>query len=151
MKRMLRILVLTGLMLALICGAALADASVDLEAVLAEFNLGDEMMLLDMYDLVDLYFFDSADMRQAAAAVHTSGLNCDMIILIEAVDSDAAANVKATLDGIYSAKLNETKKYLPEEYAILQQCSVTVNGNYVALIVAPNAAELVEIYDESFK
>lgn len=151
MKRMLRLFALAVLALALLCGAALADGPANLEAVLADFNLGDEMLPLDMYDLVDLYFFDSADMKQAAAAVHTSGLNCDMIILIEAVDSGAAANVKATLDGIYNAKLNETKNYLPEQYAILQQCSVTVNGNYVALIVAPNAAELVEIYDRSFE
>lgn len=150
MKRILSVFLLV-LVVSALCGAALADGSVDLAAVLAEFNLGDEMMELDMFDLVDIYYFNAEDMKQAAAAVHTSGLNCDEIILIEAVDADAAANVKMILDARYEAKLNETENYLPDEYAIIKQCSVIADGNYVAMIVAPNAAELVEIYEKSFE
>ena len=150
MKKLLSILLLIALTFAL-CGAKLEDGSVDLEAVLAEFNLSDEMMTLDAFDLADIYYFTPEDMKQAVAAVHTSGINCDEIILIEAVDADAAANVKTILDGRYQAKLNETENYLPDEYAIIKECSVTMNGNYVAMIVAPNAAELVEIYNKSFE
>ena len=150
MKRILSILVLVVLAFAL-CGAKLEDGSVDLAAVLEAFELGEEMMTLDMYDLADLYYIDLEDMKQAAAAVHTSGINCDEIILIEAVDADAAANVQYILDARYQAKLNETENYLPDEHAIILECAVTANGNYVAMIVAPNAAELVEIYEKSFE
>ena len=150
MKKFLSILVLAALALAL-CGAKLEDGSVDLEAVLAEFNLGEEMMTLDASDLADIYYIEAEDMKQAAAAVHTSGINCDEIILIEAVDAGAAACIKDILDARYEAKRNETENYLPDEYAIIKECSVTMDGNYVAMIVAPNAAELVEIYDASFE
>ena len=150
MKKILSIFVLAALALAL-CGAKLEDGSVDLEAVLAEFNLSEEMMTLDADELADIYYIEVEDMKQAAAAVHTSGINCDEIILIEAASEDAAAYIKDILDARYEAKLNETENYLPDEYAIIKECSVTVNGNYLAMIVAPNAAELVEIYNASFE
>ena len=150
MKKFLSILVLAALVLAL-CGARLEDGSVDLEAVLAEFNLGEEMLVLDAYDIADLYFIDYEDLKQVAAAVHTSGINCDEIIMIEAVDADAAAYIKDIMDARYESKLNETENYLPDEYAIIKQCSVIADGNYVAMIVAPNAADLVAIYNASFE
>lgn len=153
MKKFLSILVLIALVLSLsACGGKKEAApSADLAAVLAEFKLGEEMMTLDVNDLVDLYFFDAADIKQSAAAIHTSGINADEIIMIEAVDADAAARVKNILDARYEAKLNEMRDYIAEEYAIIEKCSVTANGNFVAMIVAPNAPELVEIYNKSIK
>ena len=65
--------------------------------------------------------------------------------------AEASARVKTALDNRYQAKLNETATYLPAENAIIKTCSVTVNDNYVAMIVAPNAADLVKLYNESFK
>ena len=148
MKRALAIALLFAMTLTLAaCGGKAKSA--DLTAVMAEFKLGDEMMTLELSDLTDIYGIDAADVKQCAAAMHSSGVNCDEIILIEAVDSAAAGRVKAILDARYQAKLNETKDYLPDEYAIIQQCSVTARGNYVAMIVAPNAAELTAIYDKS--
>ena len=44
-----------------------------------------------------------------------------------------------------AAKLNEMENYIPEQYAIIKECSVTVNGNFVAMIVGPNAAKLHEM------
>ena len=150
MKKFLSILVLAALALTL-CGACAEGSSVDLEAVLAQFNLGDEIMTLDAYELADIYYIDLEDMKQGVGAVHTSGINCDEIILIEAASDEAAAYIKDILDGRYESKLNETENYLPDEYAIIKECSVSVNGNYLAMIVAPNAAELVEIYNASFE
>ena len=44
-----------------------------------------------------------------------------------------------------------TRPDRPDEYAIIQKCSVTQSGNFVAMIVAPNAAELTEIYKKYVK
>ena len=78
-------------------------------------------------------------------------VGCDEVVLVEAKDADAASRVKEALDKRYQAKLNETENYLPDEYAVIKTCSVVMDGNYVAMIVAPNAADLVKIYNESFK
>ena len=119
--------------------------------MLAKFSFDGEMLALDANDLLDLYGVNSADVKQFAAAVNTSGIDCDEVVLVEAVNADAAARVKTALDNRYQAKLNETENYLPDEYAVIKTCSVTMDGNYVAMIVAPNAEELTKIYRESFK
>lgn len=157
MKRILAILALI-LSLALCltaCGGNKSQQSgtADLQAILSEFKLGEEMMPLTLDDLNDIYFMgiEPDDAKQCAAAIHSSGINCDEIIMIEAANADAAGRIKEILDQRYQTKLNETDNYLPEENAIIKTCSVTQNGNYVAMIVAPNAAELTKIYNKYVK
>ena len=128
-----------------------APVSADLTAVMAKFTFDGEMMELSAADLLDFYGIEAADVKQHAARIATTGIDCDEVVMIEAVSADAAARVKTALDNRYQAKLNETASYLPDENAIIKTCSVTVSENYVAMIVAPNAADLVKIYNESFK
>lgn len=128
-----------------------ASAPADLQAVLSEFKLGEEMMSLSLSDLNDVYFLglDEADVKQCVGAVHTSGINCDEIILIEATNADAAGRVKAALETHFQAQKDAMENYIPEEFAIMQQCSVTQKGNYVSMIVSPNAKEYTEIYNKA--
>ena len=150
MKKFVSILLLVALVLTLAaCGGkkeAAPAAAVNLSDVLAKFSLGEEMMALSESDLLDLYGINAADVKQFAGAVNTSGIKCDEIVLIEAVDADAASRVKTALDTRYQAKLNEMENYLPDEYAIVKECQVTSSGNFVAMIVGPTAAELTKIY-----
>lgn len=154
MKKILSIVLLVALMCTLTaCGGKKEAAkSANLGEVMAKFNLnGENMMTMEAADIEAFYGIPAADMKQYAAAVSTTGINCDEIVLIEATDADAAKRVKTALDNRYQAKLNETDGYLPEENAIIKTCSVTIDGNYVAMIVGPNAADMVKIYNESFK
>ena len=148
MKKFVSILLLVTLVLILAaCGGKKEPAAaVNLGDVLAKFSLGEEMMALGESDLLDLYGINAADVKQFAGAVNTSGIKCDEIVLIEAVDADAAGRVKTALDTRYQAKLNEMENYLPDEYAIVKECQVTSSGNFVAMIVGPTAAELTKIY-----
>ena len=148
MKKFVSILLLVALVLTLAaCGGKKEPAAaVNLGDVLAKFSLGEEMMALGESDLLDLYGINAADVKQFAGAVNTSGIKCDEIVLIEAVDADAASRVKTALDTRYQAKLNEMENYLPDEYAIVKECQVTSSGNFVAMIVGPTAAELTKIY-----
>ena len=152
MKKLLSLLLLAVMILTLsACGGGGKQSakSADLKAVLAKFTFDGEM--LEMDEMLDVYGIQAADMKQFAAAVNTSGIDCDEVVLVEAKDADAASRVKEALDKRYQAKLNETENYLPDEYAVIKTCSVVMDGNYVAMIVAPNAADLVKIYNESFK
>ena len=152
MKKLLSVLLIAALIFTLTaCGKKDTAKSANLGEVLAKFSFDGEMLALDANDLLDLYGVNSADVKQFAAAVNTSGIDCDEVVLVEAVNTDAAARVKTALDNRYQAKLNETENYLPDEYAVIKTCSVTMDGNYVAMIVAPNAEELTKIYRESFK
>ena len=128
--------------------AETAEAPATLEAVLSEFALGEEMMPLTEEDLSDIYGIEAEDVAQFAAAVNSTGIKADEIVLVEAVDAEAAARVKEALDNRFQSKLNELDNYLPEEYAVTKACSVESEGNFVAMIVAPNAADLVKLYND---
>ena len=152
MKKLVSILLLAAIVFTLAaCGGKKEAVPVNLGDVMAKFTLGDEMLSLDENDLLDLYGIKSEDVKQFAGAVNTSGIKCDEIVMIEAVDASAAGRVKSALDNRYQAKLNEMENYIPEEYAVIKECSVTASGNFVAMIVSRNAAELTKTYAEAIK
>ena len=70
---------------------------------------------------------------------------------MEAKDEEAAKTVKEMIDARYQQKENTMKSYQPEEYAMLKECKVQQNGNYISLIVSPQHEELEKIYNEAFK
>ena len=152
MKKFAAILLLIAIVLTFAaCGGKKEAVPVNLSSVMAKFALGDEMLSLNEGDLLDLYGIKGEDVKQFAGAVNTSGIKCDEIVMIEAVGSDAAGRVKSALDNRYQAKLNEMENYIPEEYAVIKECSVTASGNFIAMIVSHNAAELTKIYSEAIK
>lgn len=152
MKKWTCIALMTAFLLALIAFAGSAETvGTDLAGVLEGFGLGDEMMLLVEEDLTDIYGIDPADVAQFAAAINDTGIKADEIVLVEAVDAAAAARIEAALEERYQSKLNELENYLPEEYAVVKACGVETDGNFVSMIVAPNAAELVELYRAGLK
>ena len=153
MKKIATALLILTLVFALAaCGAKeQKTAAANLPGVYASFSTGEEMMSLSEGDLLDMYGIAAADVKQFAGGVNTTGIKCDEIVLVEAVDAAAAGRVKSALDARYQAKLNEMDGYLPDEYAIVKECSVTTSGNYVSMIVGPNAKEQTKIYEEALK
>lgn len=131
------------------CGSKVKSA--DLSAVMNGFTFETEMTSLDEADLDDYYGIDMADVKQYAGSIADSGIDCEEVVLIEAVDAKAAERVRSALETRYQAKLDEADGYLPDEYAIIKKCGVRVSGNYVAMIVAPNEADLTRAYEASFK
>ena len=154
MKKLLSLLLLAVMILTLsACGGGDKQSakSADLKAVLAKFTFDGEMLEMDENDMLDVYGIQAADMKQFAAAVNTSGIDCDEVVLVEAKDADAASRVKEALDKRYQAKLNETKDYLPDEYTKISACKVEISGRYVSMIVSADAEELTRLYKDSFK
>ena len=134
------------------CGGAAksADLSAVKDSLVAQFKL-DEMMALSQDDLLDMYGIKPDDVKQYAALIARSSTSADEILLFEAKDADAASRLKAQLDKRYQAKLNEAKDYLPDEYAKIAACQVAQNGNYVSLIVSPDAEAMTKLYQAAFK
>ena len=108
-----------------------------------------EMMDLSADDLMPNYGIAAQDVRQFAARVDSTGTKGDEILLLEGTDGGAAGRIEEKLNARYRQKEIEMKDYLPEEYAMLKKCSVERSGNYVALIVSPQAGDLEKIYRDA--
>ena len=108
-----------------------------------------QMMDLSADDLMPNYGIAEQDVQQFAARVDSTGTKGDEILLLEGTDGAAAGRIEEKLNARYRQKEIEMKDYLPEEYAMLKKCSVERSGNYVALIVSPQAGDLENIYRDA--
>ena len=117
--------------------ADLTKVMSDMKAVLEN----KEMMDLGKENLMQNYGIDPETVKQFAV----------YIILLEGKDEEATKTIKEMIDARYQQKENTMKSYQPEEYAMLKECKVQQNGNYVSLIVSPQHEELEKIYTDSFK
>lgn len=137
------------LMPALLCACAPKPAA-DLTALYDAFALSD-MTPLALSDLSDWYGIEPGDVKQAVAALHATGLQCDEIVLVEATDNAAADRVELALQARYDQKLAEYRDYLPDEYAVLTQCAVHRHAAYVALVLCHDPEPRVALWEKAVR
>lgn len=136
------------------CSAGSTSTDVDLSTVMKEIKsqIGlTETMDLTKEDLNSNYGIKAEDVKQFAALVDTTGIKADEIVLIEGKDADSSKRIKAALDARYLDKLNTNINYLPEQYAIIKKCSVRQSGNYISMLVSPDAEKVVKVYNGYIK
>ena len=154
MKKVLIFVLAAAVLMLSACSQAPAKEVVlkDVMRGLAEkYGLEEGMLILTADDLMELYGIAAADVKQFEARMQMESLMADEVVLIEAVDAQAAARVKEKLEGRYQSKLNETRDYLPDEFAKIEKSKVSVNGNYVALIVTGEAEAAQADYEKALK
>ena len=164
MKRIFCALMIFALMLALCaCGGntdtttttADANVNVDLKAVMTEIEssitLPENMDDITSADLLLQYYgIDSADVKQFAVKINGTGIQCDEIVMIEAVDADALGAIKTCLNNRLEDVKNQMNNYLPDQYQIAAACKVEVKGNYVTLFISSDASRMAEIFGSKF-
>ena len=149
---------LTALCMLLLCACSAQPTVVkeinvnELMSTMLTFSrIEDGMLELTQDELLELYGIRSEDVKQFAAQICINSLQADEIVLIEAADAEAAARVKEKLDARYQAKLNENRDYLPDEYEKIEKCEVRMDGNFVSLIVVPDAEGAAAAYKAAVK
>ena len=69
------------------------------------------------------------------------GLDGREILVLRAVDTESAVQVKSRVEAYLDQRRKETQNYLPEAYRLLTKASVENKGLTVALFVGPDAAK----------
>ena len=88
-------------------------------------------------------------MKQFAAQQCSNGISAQEIVLVEAVDEAAASVIQEKLENRLSARMAESKDYLPDEYTIISDCEVVRDGLCVRLIIHAQEDALVEQYNKA--
>ena len=154
MKKLTIVLLSLALLLSFAACGGTSTKQADLGKVMTDMKAkltNTEMMDLSKEDLMPTYGIDTADVKQFAAHVDSTGIKGDEIIILEGKDADSAKRIKEKLDARYKQKEVEMKDYLPEEYAVLKKCTVKQDGNYISMIVSPQYEELNQIYNTAIK
>ncbi len=106
------------------------------------------MLSLDAEEFYDLTGIEESLYKAGAYRVASDGLLADEIVILDCVDSAAAAEAERLLRQRLQDKADQARNYSPEQYQIIQACSVEKRGNTVALIVNRDASVLSKILSE---
>lgn len=109
----------------------------------------DDPLILGESDMLDFYGIEATQMKQFAAQQCSNGISAQEIVLVEAVDEAAASVVQEKLENRLSARMAESKDYLPDEYTIISDCEVVRDGLCIRLIIHAQEDALVEEYNKA--
>lgn len=106
----------------------------------------EEPLTLSEGDMLDFFGISAERMEEFAAVTCASGITAQEIVLVKAVDEDAADAVAEKLQNRLDALAAQMEDYLPEQYEVVQACQVREDGAYVAMIVHPEHEALEALY-----
>ncbi len=161
MKRIVSIvciIICTMLMVTLSACGGNTSKEVALKDVLASINSNfsisaDDMLTIEDADTLELYYnIALADVKQfAAETTLNSATDITEVILVEAADELAAKRVYDALDVRYNSQRDLCASYSAELLAVINECSVEQNGNYVCLIMSEDFDNILAHYNSFFK
>ena len=127
------------------CGAKEVKLSEVMDKINSDFSLS--LQKLDSADELNTYYsIDTADVKQFAAEIDPNNNAPVEIVLIEAVDADAATRVESALTTRYNAIYSQYSSYTPEQLDMVKACKVTKDGNFVSMIVADKGTEMLDVF-----
>ena len=127
------------------CGAKEVKLSEVMDKINSDFSLS--LQKLESADELNTYYsIDTADVKQFAAEIDPNNNAPVEIVLIEAVDADAASRVETALTTRYNAIYSQYSSYTPEQLDMVKACKVTKDGNFVSMIVADKGTEMLDVF-----
>ncbi len=148
MKRIVAVLLLVALLAG--CGTSVKEVNMEqLYTAIQSVGMPD-MVSLKADMMLDFYGIKAEDVKQAVVTVCSDGLRADEVWLLEAVNADAAAKLKGLAENRLKQKDAESVTYSPEQNAIVKKAFLTVEGNYVILIVSPDVEAMTAKVNEAF-
>ena len=114
------------------CGAKEVKLSEVMDKINSDFSLS--LQKLESADELNTYYsIDTADVKQFAAEIDPNNNAPVEIVLIEAVDADAATRVESALTTRYNAIYSQYSSYTPEQLDMVKACKVTKDGSFVSV------------------
>ena len=127
-------------------GTAAVDLSALADQMIADAGITDAIPV-SADALAAVYGLDASQIADAAGYnASASGAFPQEIILVKAVDSDAAAAVAQAFTDRLSNIASQAESYDPDSLALAQKCQVVTNGDYVGLFFSDHYDQRVELF-----
>lgn len=134
-------------------GCGQAEKDVDLAAVMTDIktqvtSIPQDMMDVNQDDLVNTYYGITADNYESyALSINLTGINVTEIAMFKASSDDAVKVIEEKLNARKASQENQMQNYLPEQYEIVKNCDVKVDGSYVTFFVGEDAQQMTDIFE----
>lgn len=158
MKRIFAgILAVLALLSLAACGTeAQSGGNVSVDIAQVKQKIITDLQIADPLDLpterlADLYYIETADVKDSACFITMGGAFPDEIVLVEAVDENAAKRIAEKLEARLADVTNQAQNYDADSLALLKACKVETAGNYVHLFISAKSAQMREIFNAAKK
>lgn len=132
------------------CGAKEVKLSEVMDKLNSDFSLS--LKALESADDLNKYYsINTADVKQFAAEIDPNNNAPVEIVLVEATNADAAGKIETALTSRYKSIYSQYSSYTPEKLSMVKDCKVTKDGNFVTMIVADKAPEMLEAFYKFIK
>lgn len=154
MKRLFTVLLTLMLLLSMTACGGSKTVTVDIvkvkETILTDLEVVDPLDL-PAERLQDLYGITPDLVKSAACFITLAGAFPDEIIMVEAVDANAAKTVAEKLEARLADVKNQAQNYDADSFALLEKCKVRTTGVYVTLFISAKSSEMQNIFDAAKK
>lgn len=130
-----------------------SDKTVDLTAlrdkILTDCSITDSVNI-DTAALTNVYGIAAEDVANSASFTASSGGAFPQeVVMVQAKDATAAANVQSKLTNRLSEIAKQASSYDPDSQALAEKCTVVTNGVYVALFFSTNYDKMVSDFNSA--
>ena len=108
------------------------------------------MMEVDPETLAQVYYLDQELYNQAVVEASAVSVHASELIMIEAKDGKIA-DVKQAIDKRLEDAKQTWSRYLPEQYDLVLAAQTVESGNYLFVVIHPEAEAIVEIINTAIK
>lgn len=114
------------------------------------FDGGETMRIIDSLDKLELYYdIAPEDVAEFAAEVaKDSATEIDEVVLVKAVDEEAAKRIAEKLELRLNSQKDLCASYSPELLAVAEKCAVRTQGMLVSLVVTENYTDVTALCDD---
>lgn len=105
-----------------------------------------EMYAVDAELMLDLYGIRQEYCKQAVLYICVNSLRADEIWLLEAADAASMETLKSLMQSRLDQKDAESVTYSPEQNAVVKAAQIIEAGNYLVMIVSPDAAAIADAF-----
>lgn len=153
MKKAISLLLILSLVLTMVaCGKKEDPKSIDVSALYESYSQYlPEVFCPDEATMLNFLGIRAEDCAQYQVAICSEGMRADEVWLIEAKDQASLERLRKLAQTRIDAKLDETKSYVPDQYAIVEKAELLTNGLYLALLISPDVDTLKAGFEAAFR
>ena len=152
-NRLFALILASAMVLSLLtaCGGKKEAKEADLPELWASMEENLElpaMMELSDEDLDFLYGMDAADLESYVARIPMMNVHATEFFMAKVKDGKMDT-VKEALENRQTALEQQWSQYLPDQYALVKNAQLIVNGNYVLFCITEDADSVVNAFNDA--
>ncbi|GAA0085226.1 hypothetical protein UT300007_16650 [Clostridium sp. CTA-7] len=118
---------------------------------LESFKNNETMEEGDIKSLRKLYYINKNQVDDFVSFVPKSNMNANEILVLKVKDEKDIPTIKSGIEERIKKQGESFKNYRPEEYNLIENAILEVEGNNIIFIISKDSSQIKEAIDSNFK